>query len=151
MATPSEALLAAFCRQQGYTATKIAVGAAKTPDFQVDTPRGRIIVEVKQFEPNAEELAARRNWEAGRITVVTGRPGQRVRSAISTAVRQINRATGGTVPGMVVLWDPERLGHGGEYNIRVAMFGYDTLVLAVPPISLGSPTVVARKSGLTCG
>src|SRR5688572_20739726 len=119
----------AFCAQQSFRHAKIAISSHKTPDYEVVAPGGRVICEVKQFDMNSEEASARGSLLRGRHSVVSTKPGQRVRTAISTAVRQLRRVTNGTEPGIVVLCDPNWLGHGGEYNIRVGMFGFDTMIL----------------------
>jgi hypothetical protein len=137
----------AFCNQQGYRHSKIAVSSSKTPDYEVVTQSGHLIFEVKQFDPNPDELAAQRALAQGEIKAVSSKVGQRVRSAICTAVRQLKRTTNGSIPGVVVVCDPNWLLHGGQYNIRVAMYGFDTIVYSVPQNPAVPPRVAGRKSG----
>jgi hypothetical protein len=145
--TESESIFEDLCHRLGYSFERIAEGSEKRPDYRLHTPAGDLICEIKQFEPNAEEKAAMRaRREKGEVRAIDKTPGSRVRNAISSALPQLKALTKGTLPGVVIVYDTMICEHGGAYNIRVAMYGFDAIVIGVPRDPKVWPFVKDRKS-----
>lgn len=135
--TESEELFCRFGQSQGWPVERIdehsVARGSKRPDFLVRLGDGaRIVVEVKQFDPNPEEREAAQGRGSG---VLGGKPGQRLRQVITKANKQL-KALGRSDPGMVVLYNrtPCSL-HDDPYAILTAMRGMH--VVRVP---VGSST-----------
>jgi hypothetical protein len=89
-----------------------------------------------------------RDLKVGKHTVVSTTPGGRVRHKISNAVPQIKARSKGRYPGLLVLMDTGFAAeHVSPYNIRVAMYGFETLVLAVPSNPGLGPYLTDKKFG----
>jgi hypothetical protein len=106
---------------------------------------------VKEIEPTAEER------ESNRISRVRGvgpalnvTPGKTVRRKIADCSPQIKARTQGRYPGVLVLWEGGLCegNHTGPYHIRVAMAGFEQVIVAVPPLGSGrSPYRAGMKHG----
>jgi hypothetical protein len=111
-------------------------------------PRRKVVVEVKEISPNREERQAWQDIKKGKFTVVSATPGERVRHKISNAVPQIKARSKGRFPSLLVLMDTGFAAeHTSPYNVRVAMYGFETLVLAVPSNPARRPYLTDKKFG----
>jgi hypothetical protein len=144
--TESEELFRRFCGSQGWRVEKIdehsVAEGSKVPDFRLQLADGvGIVVEVKQFDPNPEELAAAQGRGSG---VLGGKPGHRLRQVISKANNQL-KALGQSDPGMVVVYNrtPCSL-HDNSYAALTAMRGLDVIEYHVPS-DPGAPIVPVRE------
>jgi len=146
--TDSEALFEEFCAINGIRFERIPSGSSRTPDYLIQPNGVRIACEVKQIELNREEKEALEAALRGEATITGGTPGARVRSAINDAVPQLRKWTGGEFPGLLVLSEEHVIPrHTDDYNVRVAMYGLDTIVLGVPRDPRVAPFLRERKSG----
>ena len=96
-----------FCETQGWQIDRIDESSmpsgTKVPDFILRTECGtRIVVELKQFEPNPEERDRERRMAAGEVVSYHTTPGKRLRGVIRKANAQL-KALGGSEPGMLVV------------------------------------------------
>jgi hypothetical protein len=119
----------------------------KTPDYELIIGTLKVIVEVKQIERNKDEKNSDRLLELrGYGSATGGIPGERVRLKIQSSSRQIKARTQGIHPSLLVLFDGYSFGrHISPYDLRGAMYGLETFILAVPGV--GPPYVVAKKLG----
>lgn len=146
--TTSEAAFEEFCATTGIPFERIPVGSSRTPDYLVRPYDVRIACEVKQLELNREEKAALESAYRGKPVVIRHTPGSKVRGAINDAAPQLRNFTRGEYPGLLVLLEDSLIPkHTDDYNVRVAMFGLDTVVMGVPEDPRESPFLKDRKSG----
>lgn len=149
MKTQSEMLFENLCADQGHKCNKIEEGGNKTPDYLVRIDTLEFVVEVKQVNPNNGQKKLLAEFEKKRFIVVTAIPGEKVRGKIKSGAAQISKLAKGRMSGMLVLYNnlPFALGDPfGPYNIRVGMFGFDTIVLTKPR-DFSAPKVLDRKFG----
>lgn len=146
--TLSECLFENFCKQKGVRFHRIDVGLSQTPDYEIFLPRRKVIAEVKEITPNPTERAAEADMLRRHTQSVSIIPGERIRGKISDACKQIKSHTKSRYPGLLILFDRGlAVGHVDPYQIRVAMYGFETIVLALPSDYNGSPYPIERKYG----
>ena len=115
-------------------------------------PAGQlVVVEVKEVQPTAEELESDRLVkERGVGNAIHITPGERVRKKIADCSAQIKARTKGQHPGLLVLWERGVCAgrHTEPYHIRVAMAGFEQVMLSVPHIASDHlPSYVGMKHG----
>lgn len=147
--TFAEYLFERFCDEHGIPCSRIPETTAKTPDYEIFSSTTPVIVEVKDIEPNAEEIESERLLkERGWENATGGAPGDRVRAKIDAALPQIKARTQGRLPSVLVVCDEGRVvGHVEPYNIRVAMYGLEQIYLAVPAPGQASPYATGMGYG----
>lgn len=147
--TVSETLFERLCVENRLTLVRIDESDTSMPDYWLKLPFGKIVVEVKEFQPNAAERESdRRLRETGVGTVLSTVPGARVRKKISEASPQIKARTQGMYPSMLVLFDRGRMTrHLDPYNLRTAMYGLEQVRLIVPR----NPAGPVRFAGIIHG
>jgi len=112
MATESESLFEEFCKANDINyyreIPRSNITGAKIPDYAIiieEEPR-RIIVEVKQFDPNPDDKEQSRQLNEGRVTDVREiKWRDRVRGKIHDANKQLKARSLGRYPAMLVLYD----------------------------------------------
>lgn len=150
--TVSERLFQAFCVSNGVSFSRVPTASdmgERRPDYQVTGHCGTtIVVEVKQFEPNSEELEAERSRMEGKVVVSGGVPGQRLREVIGRANGQLKTLARGELPGLLVVYDAVRpFRHSDPYAVLTAMRGLDVVPVEVPRDPAQSPRFLERRSG----
>ena len=147
--TPGEKVFVAFCKANGVPLKRIHEGDAQEPDYEISVGKQPIMVEVKDFDLNPEEKRAHRALKEGAMADWGSSPGDRVRSKIDKARRQLKKCKEAGQPALIVLFDtrPVPFNITEPYDIKVAMHGFETLVLTVPPPSGGSPRLTAKMFG----
>lgn len=136
--------------KNGISCLRIEETTTKTPDYKINVDGLDIVVEIKQVDPSKEEKALLREFEEKGHIVHGDTPGDRVRSKIKSAGPQLSKPSKGKCPSILVLYNnlPFVLGNPVEpYNIRVGMYGLETIVLSVPKDYSKSPSVIDRKFG----
>ncbi len=98
------------CEFQKWDANKIEETDKRTPDYQVVTPSGGFIAEVKQL--NAE------GYKTGQVFSYT--PATRVRNAIGKAKGQLQNHD---IPTMLVICDVRRVGYTRFEFMTAGMYG----------------------------
>ena len=133
-----------FCRQNRIRLSSIQRDDARTPDYEMISYNQIIVAEVKDIERNPAERKSDedndRKWGVGRVrdrgSDTGGKVGDRVRNKIRKASRQIARHASGKPPGLLVLYEFDEHGfppsHIDPFHIRAAMYGFDTVEIAVP-------------------
>jgi hypothetical protein len=133
MLTEAESLFEPFCVEHQIACQRIPEGAEKTPDYEITLAGRRIAVEVKQLEPNAQDLAffedLRTIGHAGGA-VDTGR----ARSAIQDAMKQLRPYAKGRMPAVVVLYDTmgSAIGYLDADNLADCLYGEEKVHFLVP-------------------
>lgn len=145
----SEREFEAFCTRRGIPFERIPEASTKTPDYELLLGSARIVVEIKETEPNAEERESDRLLAArGYGTAIGSTPGDRVRQMIRSCSAQLKAYSKGVDPTLLVVFDRGRVaGHVESYQIRVAMYGLEQIHVAVPPIGLGRPRAMGISHG----
>ncbi len=142
MKTYSEELFENFCTTINLHYEEIPrEDGKKTPDYLIYPSQHKVVVEVKQINPNDKEKKAEQ--QIGRGNTITealgGTPGERVRHKISDAQPQLAALAKGRLPSVLVLFSNvlrthrvyERL-HTDPDQILVAMYGLVNLWFSVP-------------------
>jgi hypothetical protein len=147
--TFAEYLFERFCDEHGIPCARVPETTAKTPDYEILSKTTPVVVEVKDIEPNAEEIESERLLnERGWGNATGGTPGGRVRAKIDAASPQIKARAQGRLPSILVVCDEGReIGHVEPYHIRVAMYGLEQIYVAVPPPGQGSPYATGMGYG----
>jgi hypothetical protein len=146
--TRSERLFEEFCSRKRIRFRRVAASKARTPDYDVFLPRRKVVVEVKEFTPNPQEVRAAEELRRNKFSAVTMTPGDRVRKKITQAAPQIRSRCRGRFPGLLVLFDDGVAArHVDSYQIRVAMYGLEQIVLVVPTDPRVSAYPIDRKYG----
>lgn len=150
--TASENLFELFCSENGFQADRIETKCHRTPDYILRLKSILIVVEVKQFDPNPTELTTLRKppdeWgESDAFS--SGLPGERVRSKIDSALPQLKKVAGSSVPAMLVLYDNVHLWEEicDEYSIAVAMYGIETALISSEQAPEGGAKNLSRWHG----
>ena len=100
--TLSEYLFERFCDEHVIPCQRIPEAQTKTPDYELSHGSARIIVEIKEIEPNKEELEAERIvLERGVGPVIGHLPGDRLRSKIAVSSKQIKARAEGRYPSLL--------------------------------------------------
>jgi hypothetical protein len=126
----------------------VNVSQKRTPDYDIFLSRRKVVTEVKEITPNQNERAAEAALRRGQYVRVSTTPGNRIRGKIADAAPQIKARAQYRYPGLLVLFANGLLtGHLDSYQIRVAMYGLETVVVAVPRNPRESPYAIGRKYG----
>lgn len=135
--TISEELFERFCKENKIQLSRIEVSTVfgkKEPDYEIATSLGTVLVEVKQFDPNPEELRLQKQLEdKGWTDAFGGEPGAKVRLKIQSAAKQLKSRGAGSVPSMVVLYNNVPISRRGTdpYEIKTAMYGMEKFDLSI--------------------
>lgn len=150
MKTQSEKLFEDFCKRKDIDCKPISVRSSRTPDYCISVNGTEIVVEVKEFSPNKEDEEMLRKAVQKKGIVMGGphRPGERVRRKIAKSAKQISNLSKGKYPGMLVLYSSIiSINPLNEYEMKVAMFGLDSIVVSVPNSMNNMPEILGKKSG----
>jgi hypothetical protein len=139
--TLSEYLFERFCDGQGIPYGRIPEANTKTPDYELFPASTPIVVEIKEIDPNKEELEAERvARERGVGPAIGHTPGDRLRLKIAASSKQIKARAQGRHPSLLVVFNEGReVPHLESYSVRVAMYGLEQVYLTVPRPGMGSP------------
>ena len=151
--TRSEQLFEQFCACNGLVPHKVPEGKSRSPDYYLDVDENRLVVEVKQIDPNKQERSVLRKppdeWNEGDI-FHWDIPGDRLRNKIANAMPQLRALSEGVYPTLLVVYDnvkawPELT---DEYAVRVAMHGIETAIITPETAPEGGAKIRERWYGL---
>jgi hypothetical protein len=146
--TRSEGLFEEFCAQRGISIRRIAESKDRSPDYEIEIGGKPVIVEVKEIGESPEDREANEKLARGEAVVRNIKPGEKVRKKIAAQGGQIRARTEGCKPGVLILFDDgQTIRHLDPYQIRVAMEGFDTVVLAVPKDPREEVRTLGTKAG----
>jgi hypothetical protein len=138
--TASETLFKEYCSQNGIPCCRIAPAAARTPDFAITLKGTQVTCEVKQIDPNAEDLRELRELREG---AVAGRylP-DRLRAKLKNVSAQLKSAVASGRPTLVVVYDNTPFkGYTDHADGVQAMFGRNSVTVLLPADSSSPPQV----------
>lgn len=145
--TLSERLFEQFCEENRIVASRIEEGELRTPDYEIRFGEHRVVVEVKQFDPNKEDRAhaemAKRGWPVAFFEDSA----KRVRLKIQDAREQLKRLTGGQCPAMLVLFDNVSPGTIDPTDIKTGMYGDETVTVAAHRPGDRQPQIIDQGFG----
>jgi len=152
MKTQSEKLFEDFCKRNNIACKSISVQSSRTPDYCISVNGEKIIVEVKEISPNKEDRVNDNNLrhaKSGYVSVVgIKRLGSRAQHKIAKSAKQISNLSRDKYPGLLVLYSSIiSVNPLDPYQLKVAMFGIDTMVLSRPGSMNEMPDVLEKKSG----
>lgn len=147
--TISEDIFEVFCSTANMRFDRIPTSDyKKTPDYDIFPSNVKIVVEVKQIDPNPEEQEEIEKFNNGESAMGSCTPGQRVRKQITKAGPQIKARAKGEHPSLLIVYDNVIIGsHTEPYMIRVAMYGLETHVIGVPKNYEFDPYLKDKKFG----
>jgi len=128
--------------------TEDATGS-RTPDYFIFPSGVKIAAEIKEVTPNASEREQLRQYKETGLSTFGGTVGDRARSLISTAAKQLRTKAKGRYPAIVVIYNSDFMlrQHTEPHQIKAAMYGFDTIVLGLSPNMTQRPSLIDRKSG----
>lgn len=147
--TISEDAFEQLCREQGITFLRIEEGEQRRPDYTIRLSGNEVVVEIKQFDPsNEEEQLYKRFLDGESVVVDMSPPGRKMRKAIDSGYPQLAALAKGKLPALLVVYNNVPIGdHTDPYAIKAAMFGLETIDIAVPKDFSRSPYPVDRRFG----
>lgn len=127
----SEQMFEEFCLQNQIQFNRIkesSVPGEKRPDYEIITPFGKILVEVKQCDLNKKERELQEELNNGGWIVYSREPGAKLRSKIIDANKQLKSYGAGSVPSIIVVYDIPMFRRGTDpYEIKIAMYGIEQI------------------------
>ena len=146
--TDSESLFEDYCLNNSICCKRIQADDKPSPDYLINVNGIEIAVEVKQIEPNSEELKAEALLKSEGFSTSSATPGHRVRKKITDSAPQLKRYAELGKPTLLLLFSTNQFAsHVGPYHIRVAMYGFQTIHYAVPKNRKVSPYVTGESLG----
>lgn len=145
--TISEKLFEEFCQENGIALIPIERSDRSTPDYLLESAGIKILIEVKQFDPNDEERRAERMLEdSGVGPALGGEPGSKTRLKIQAAAKQFKSHNNDRHPTILVLYNNIPVSSRGvdPYEIKTAMYGLEKVDFAV---SKSSVSIIDRGFG----
>ena len=138
MRTISERLFETYSNLRGYECKRIEVdGEGRFADYELMTPRGTVICEVKEITPNVEDKAYDERL-AKYNQADSSRPiGKRARATLVNASGQLRRFREDPSPCMAVLFDKTYYDYLSPSDIDAAMFGDPIVLFPIEPPDRG--------------
>ena len=122
--TISETLFETLCCERSVPCTRIATTTHKTPDYEVILGTQRVLVEVKQLDPNADDRRIHKALDEGTEIGGVASPAPRLRQQIASAYRQLKTAAREGQPCLVVIYNNSGiLNFIDSFTVTTAMFG----------------------------
>jgi hypothetical protein len=145
--TEAEEVFERICTEHGISCRRIPPTDSKTPDYELLLASGPVLVEVKQLEPNAGDIAyhheLRTKGQASRMVDMG-----RARLAISSAMKQLSPHAKGKMPAVVVLYDTMGTSNYLDpYSLAFALYGPEKIHFAVP----NDPRLKPQTLGMSRG
>ncbi len=123
--TESETLFQSYCAERGYTVTPIPVvpNSGRFPDYNVQTPNGFAICEVKELTPNEQDKEVEANLMNYGESDYSCAIGKRARASLVEASGQLSRYRVDPRPCMAVIFDTTAGDYLSPADLDAAMFG----------------------------
>jgi hypothetical protein len=121
----AEELFAQFCAANGVPCERVPTGAKRTPDFRIRLGDTQVTCEVKQINPNAEDVAESK--ELGSREAVGRLVRNRLRDKLKD-VAQLKAASRDGCPTLLVVYDDTPVKtYTSHSDVAQAMFGHDSV------------------------
>lgn len=133
--TESESLFETYCNERGYSFKRIEVipNEGRFPDYEVVTPCGPVICEVKQVNPNDHDKEETRRLVSYGHADSSREPGKRARRPLGDACDQLRRFRDDPRPCIAMLFDMTYGHYLSPSDIEAAMLGDLIVLLPVVP------------------
>lgn len=125
----SETLFEELCTTHGIPCERVPTATGRTPDFAITLRYLRVICEVKQIDPNFEDLQEIQNV---RLAQATGRfVPNRLRAKLKNVSSPLKAASVAGSPTMLVIYDntPFKV-YTDHFDVVQAMFGAHTVAIS---------------------
>jgi hypothetical protein len=147
----SEELFEHLCSLHRIPCIRIETGSRRTPDFELTLDGHRVICEVKQIDPNREDLDDAKIRGSGDVE---GRiVPNRLRTKLKNVSGQLTNTARSGQPTILVVYDNTPLKMYCEHvDVLEAMFGHDSVAISWPTDSsepLVSKPFFGANKGLT--
>jgi len=147
--TESEALFEELCEQHSVPCRRLPESPDRQqPDYELELAGNVVVAEVKQIDPNQEDRAFNDALHRDGMATQRRNPdlvARRVRNHIKESRAQLEAYLNchPQTAALLVLFDAARNKYTDPYTIQTAMYGWEQVVLDVPPI--GQPITVADR------
>jgi len=151
--TISEEMFRRFCKQNRIRYTRIIPSdeqGKKFPDFWMYRWFRRILVEIKQLEPNEEDKVHINELESNGVTSVREvKTANRVRKKIDSAMPQLRTRPNDRTPAICVLYSTISLDRSfiDPFHVLTAMYGEEVVDIGLPVDPIKSPYVRGIRFG----
>jgi hypothetical protein len=148
MLTAADLLFEQFCAEHGIECRRIPENEQKTPDYEIQLAGAGVAVEVKQLEPNADDLRHLEELRNGRTSARSVDMG-RARQSIVEAAKQLRAYAKGRLATIVVLFDTMGIGsvYLDPYSLAYCLYGPERVHFAVPNDPTVEPWVLGSSLG----
>jgi hypothetical protein len=136
----SETLFKQLCSSHGVPCEEIPTGPARTPDFAIHLAGVRVVCEIKQIDPNNEDLLELETVSSGKTT---GRfVPNRLRAKLKHVSGQLKAASVCGCATLLVVYDntPFKM-YSTHFDVVQAMFGAHSVTVSVPKEPDADPIV----------
>lgn len=142
---PTEALFDRYCEAQGYRSIPIPTADTPTADRMVETPAGRVVVEVKGYGFSGADLALMQELEGQHHKIMLGQLGRaRLDGIFRRAHRQLERPEYGGLPRVLVVGRHPFV-DTGPFPILSIMYGQPVISVDIGPEGpVGEPVPLAN-------
>lgn len=122
--TISETLFETLCAARGVPCQRVPVGRSTTPDYEIVLGVQRVMVEVKQLDPNENDQRINRALDTGAEMDGATSPAPRLRVQIAHGYRQLKAAAREGQPCLLVVYNnSSAINFIDSFTISTAMFG----------------------------
>ncbi len=131
--TTGERRFVEFCHKHGFQFRRVDEKPDRqTPDYVLFPAESPVIVEIKDLTNNPEDTEVLNRLRTERFAVWgTSKVGNRIRNKIKSAREQLKQQALSSTPSILVIVDDrdESVSILSSYEIAVAMFGYQTMIM----------------------
>lgn len=120
----SESLFERFCKMSGIHYERIVPDGQKIHDYDIIVGEQKIVVEIKQMDPNPEESQKINELNTLGSTAIKTELGKRVRGKITDSQGKFKKRTQNRYPSILVLYDNVKYHkHTEPFDILAGMYG----------------------------
>lgn len=146
--TESELLFERFCQERRIDFKAIPVKGYRTPDYEIFSGDKLIVAEITQLDPNEDDRRYSNELRSKHRAEREGKIGQRVRQKITDKADQLRARSKGKISTILIVYNNTDVrSYTSPDHIRAAMFGFDTIVVAVPNDPTQAVSLRDRKFG----
>lgn len=122
--TKSELLFENICGAYGIKYERIPAGSAKTPDYNIYLDGVRIVIEVKEIDPNPEEKQKMQDFQREGTITIRSQLGKRIRDKIADTAGKFKELSQSGHPSVLVLYNDVKLyKHTEPFDVLAGMYG----------------------------
>jgi len=127
----SEQLFEQFCQAKGIPCARVDTDVGRTPDYVITLGDIRVTCEVKQIDPNAEDVRELAELREGHATA--RHPANRLRGKLKDVSAQLKDAARAGCPTLLLVYDNTPFkSYTDRADVVEAMFGRHSVRVSVP-------------------